>query len=153
MGPLGWRGRVCARGRGVIEHHPEDGFQGGNPLASRPHNRFERAASHETKPLFNRFCLFSLPCCVLRMPPPPLPFPSLPSPLRRSSYSGSWSRDSAPAKPAGEGGLGTSSWEVPRLPEPEPPAAAAGSGGGSPGPDWPAAGRTTDAARLILSSL
>lgn len=69
MGPLGWRGRVCARGRGVIEHHPEDGFQGGNPLASRPHNRFECTASLETKPLFNTFCL-SLPRCVLRMPPP-----------------------------------------------------------------------------------
>ena len=44
------------------------------------------------------------------------PLPQSAEPLRRS-------RDSAPAKPAGEGGLGTCSWEVPRLPEPEPPAA------------------------------
>lgn len=108
MGPLGCRGRVSARGRGANEHHPEDGFQGGNPLASRPHNRFERAASHETKPLFNTFCLSSLPPCVPPMLPPPLPFPSLPSPLRHSSSSSPWSRDSAPTRPAGEEG-----WRLP----------------------------------------
>lgn len=157
MGPLGWRGRVSARGRGANEHHPEDGFQGGNPLASRPHNRFEGAASHETKPLFNTFCLSSLPslCTPNASSSAPLPQPAEPFTalellqLLEQRFRSDQAR--------GQRRLETSSWEVPRLPEPKPPAAgsapAAGSGGGSPWPDWPAAGRTTDTARLILSSL
>ena len=55
-----------------------------------------------------RFAFLLSPPCVPPMLPPPLPFPSLPSPLRHSSSSSSWSRDSAPTRPAGKEG-----WRLP----------------------------------------
>lgn len=61
-GPLGYQGEgLCLQSR--CEHHPKDGFQDGNPLASLSNTRFIYMAFHETNRFLIRFTF---------LPPPPL---------------------------------------------------------------------------------
>lgn len=92
--------RLCLEPR--CEHHPEDGFQDGNPLASLPNTRFIYVAFHETNRFLIRFTF---------LPPTPHLSPSsLPSLACRVLYGTSGSlvpgaEIPAVAKTTGKGGL------------------------------------------------